>query len=262
MMGWVDYPIKEFGKKLLMYTTVYVMFFNWTYFHQFIYLFFTETFDTLGARIVTATSSSWFPTSINDGLGEMIDQGLLAMKSAFKLDGYVLPYILGVAIFLSILAFVGYATFLIALSKIGLTALIAIAPIFLLFILFDLTRGMFSAWLKQVFNFGFISLLTYTMLSFFLTLVRTSISILTSLDDWGFGEITPLILTTGIGVLVLLQVSQIASGLASGAQLTTLGAGKAASESMGRSFSSARTRVRDLANKYKERKSERSIQRK
>src|ERR1700761_6528196 len=53
-----------------------------------------------------------------------------------------------------------YTMFLIALSHIALAVLLALGPLFVPFIFFDSTRRVFDAWLAQLANYAFITLLT------------------------------------------------------------------------------------------------------
>ena len=55
--------------------------------------------------------------------------------------------------------YVIYSTFLLILSKLAIALLLAVAPLILLLLIFDNTRGFFEGWLRQLANYALIPLL-------------------------------------------------------------------------------------------------------
>jgi len=266
MLGYVQYPASAFFKKLFLTITVYLLFFNWPIFEFYIYNFFTNAFDDLGGKLVNiATLSLFSDASVVNSISEIFATGVEAATRATEADGWVMPYISAGIIFLSVSVCCIFSVALICISKIGIAVLLAIAPIFFLFSLFSLTHGMTSAWLKQVFNFGFISLFTYLVLVFFVTTLAISVNRLSTHDTFSYTNMSSLIVVCFVTFIVLLQVPQVASGLASGAQLTTVGAIGAARETAAKYSGSAARGAGGLAskgyNKFKNRSSSNTIKR-
>lgn len=118
-----------------------------------------------------------------------------------------------------------YAMFLLALSSIALSVLLALGPLFIAFLLFDGTRRFFEAWLGQLANYALITILTVMVSALLLQLVATyaqqtaargtSITIDDALN---------MLLATVLVFLFLRQVMPIAAGLAGGVALNSMGA--------------------------------------
>jgi type IV secretion system protein VirB6 len=117
-----------------------------------------------------------------------------------------------------------YAMFLIALSKIALTVLLALGPLFICFRLFEGTRRLFDAWLMQLANYGFITVLTVLLGALLLSLLQ---SYATQTSARGAALLTvdalDMLLAAVIVLLVLRQIMPIAASLAGGASLSSMG---------------------------------------
>jgi len=117
-----------------------------------------------------------------------------------------------------------YAMFLIALSKIALAVLLALGPFFICLRLFDGTRRFFDAWLMQLANYGFVTVLTVLVAALLLQLLQ---SYATQTAARGTSLLTvdalDLLLASVIVLLVLRQIMPIAASLAGGSALSTMG---------------------------------------
>jgi type IV secretion system protein VirB6 len=117
-----------------------------------------------------------------------------------------------------------YAMFLFALSKIALAVLLALGPLFICMRLFDGSRRFFDAWLMQLANYGFITVLTVLVGSLLLQLLQTYATQTAAL---GTAVLTvdalDMLLAAVIVLLLLRQVMPIAAGLAGGGPLSTMG---------------------------------------
>jgi len=118
-----------------------------------------------------------------------------------------------------------YAMFLIALSAIVLSVLLALGPLFVVMALFDASRRLFSAWLAQLATYGLTTILTIMLGALLLQIVQsyaaqtaargTAILTVDALD---------MVLVATLVFLVLRQVMPIASALAGGIALSSYGA--------------------------------------
>ncbi|MFO1241786.1 MAG: type IV secretion system protein [Rickettsiales bacterium] len=70
-----------------------------------------------------------------------------------------------------------------ALSLVAKALLFGIAPIFIAFLLFEKTRGLFYAWLGQVISYSLQPILLFTFLAFFGLLIKSAASDLLPTDD-------------------------------------------------------------------------------
>jgi len=247
MLGWVQYPIREFAKNSFKIITVLSLAFNWVYFDVFIYSVFTDSPDELGSLILTAVGAG-NTGGISSQIGELLHNGIVASGMAFSSSGMFMPYILGALIFIAIIILCGFAIALLALSKIAMAVVLALGPIFILFLLFDGTKQMFASWIQQILNFGFISILTYIVMAFFLTLIDNTIKLIPSSPE--IEDVVPLCMIGFIGTFVLLQITGIASGLAGGVQVSTMGAMGAMSRQLQRINSApALSQARNISSK-------------
>ncbi|HEY4339499.1 MAG TPA: type IV secretion system protein [Steroidobacteraceae bacterium] len=133
-------------------------------------------------------------------------------------------YIAGVLVWIIMGLVCCYAMFLIALSKIALAVLLALGPLFIVFRLFEGTRRLFDAWLMQLANYGFITVLTVLVGALLLTLIQ-SYATQTAARGAALATVDALdmLLAAVIVLLVLRQIMPIAASLAGGGSLSTMG---------------------------------------
>jgi type IV secretion system protein VirB6 len=233
MMGWIEYPVKEFAKHATKITLVLGLAFNWVYFDLFFYQLFTTAPGAIGTIMLDAIGGGG-ADSIAAELGELLSQGIVASGAAFSSDGFFMPYVLGALIFIAITLICGFALALLILAKIATAVILALGPIFIIFLLFDMTKQMFASWLQQVFNFAFITILTYVVMAFFTRLIENSLNAIPVGGNPEIGDITPLVIIGFVGCFILAQIPGIASGLAGGVQVGTMGTFSAASRQLQR----------------------------
>jgi type IV secretion system protein VirB6 len=185
-----------------------------------------DTFYNAPAELAAAVAGASSPVTILDTVwqagGNVAD--VLQVRGAFS---YVSlgSYIAAAVVYIVMGVVCCYAMFLLALSKIALAVLLALGPLFICLRLFDGTRRFFDAWLMQLANYGFITILTVLVGTLLLQLLRsyaiqtaalgTSILTVDTLD---------MLLAAVIVLLVLRQIMPIAASLAGGSSLTTMGA--------------------------------------
>lgn len=114
-----------------------------------------------------------------------------------------------------------YALFLMALSQVALSILLALGPLFIALWFFEGTRRFVELWFAQLANYALITVLTVLVATLILQLVR---SYATQTAALGAAIMTVdalnLLLVTGLALLVLRQVMPMASGLARGVALS------------------------------------------
>lgn len=121
---------------------------------------------------------------------------------------------------------VAYAAALILLSKIALSIVLALGPLFIACLLFEPTRQLFVSWLAQALN----GLFTYVIavaivalgMTFFQAAADASLAAL-NVATPQFTAVFPLLIVGGAVFLTLMQTGSIASALANGVQIGTLG---------------------------------------
>jgi type IV secretion system protein VirB6 len=118
-----------------------------------------------------------------------------------------------------------YTMFLIALSSIALSVLLALGPLFLTALLFDGTRRLFESWIGQLTNYALITVLTVLVAGLLLQMVASYAS-QTAARATGMSLMDTLnmLLMSALVFLLMRQVMPIASGLATGVALSSYGA--------------------------------------
>jgi type IV secretion system protein VirB6 len=133
-------------------------------------------------------------------------------------------YIAGLAIWVLVGLLCTYTLFLFSLSKVALSVLLALGPLFIMAALFDTTRRWFDAWVAQLVTYALITILTALVAALLLQLVQTYAmqtaargSAIATVDVLNFA------LVTVVALLFMRQVMPIAASLGGGAPLSTHG---------------------------------------
>ncbi len=137
--------------------------------------------------------------------------------------------VVGVVMFIAILLLLIYIVFLLILSKMAIAILIGVGPIFVLSLIFESSKNWFSMWWAQILNYSFLALLAGAagaLVLRFMMQYLTAADLPTAISTGqGFtSAMVPPIAFAGIGSLLLTQAPSMASGLAGGIAMSTLGA--------------------------------------
>lgn len=125
-------------------------------------------------------------------------------------------------------AVTAYGAFLLALSKMALSILLAMGPIFIVFTIFDSTRKFFESWLGQALNYVFLTGMTGACLSLILKILYVYLGAVSGkLEDPSIIQAVPAIAFCIVGVLVMVQLTTIASALGGGVAISTMGGANA-----------------------------------
>jgi type IV secretion system protein VirB6 len=185
-----------------------------------------DTFYNAPAQLAGAVAGAASPVSTLDVVWQAagtVAGELWSRGSIWKNEGGF--YIAGVLVWIIMGMVCCYAMFLIALSKIALAVLLALGPLFIIFRLFEGTRRLFDAWLMQLANYGFITVLTVLLGALLLSLIQ-SYATQTAARGSALATVDALdmLLAAVIVLLVLRQIMPIAASLAGGSSLSTMGA--------------------------------------
>lgn len=194
-----------------------------------------NNFIALPDYLSRLVGGSELTTSSRNTLDKILSDGLITGKvyweqgSLNPLDADIGPYIMAIFTWLAVLACTTYAGFLMVLSKMALAVLIGLGPLFIIMLMFDTTKKFFETWLAQVVNFALVSALTIGVIKLIFGMLAnvaesSKASAIDSASEIGILTIASLIIISVISFLVMLQVMSMASGLAGGIALSTLGA--------------------------------------
>jgi type IV secretion system protein VirB6 len=153
----------------------------------------------------------------NEAASSLIRQGGV-------LDGNFSLYLAGFAVYFIVGLTAIYTIFLLTLSRIALSVLIALGPLFIAFLFFDSTKRFFESWIAQMANYGFITILTVLVAALMLqVLLAAAEEAANAGGGIRIAHAVRVCMAAGLTFLVMRQVMPMAAGLASGLALSTFG---------------------------------------
>ncbi|MEJ1962909.1 MAG: type IV secretion system protein [Gammaproteobacteria bacterium] len=184
-----------------------------------------DTFFEAPAQLGRAIIRTYDPVNIVD---EIMTQGSdaaeLLMQKGGVFDGNFAYYLAGAAVYFIIGLTAIYTMFLLALSRIALSVLLALGPLFIALMFFDTTRRFVEAWIAQLANYAFIAILIVLVAALMLAVVGAATQAATALGgSIQISDAVRVCLAAGLTLLVMRQVPPMAAGLASGIALSSFG---------------------------------------
>ena len=146
----------------------------------------------------------------------LLQKGGLWRGPAFTIAGCAVYLIVGLTAI--------YTIFLLSLSRIALSVLLALGPLFIGLLFFETTKRFFESWIAQLTNYAFITILTVLVAALMLTLISTAASQAAAAGGGiQIAQAVRVCMAAGLTFLVMRQVMPMAAGLASGLALSTFG---------------------------------------
>ena len=153
------------------------------------------------------------------------DVASLLIQKGGVFEGDFSYYIAGFAVYLIVGLTAIYAMFLLALSKIALSILLALGPLFIALLLFETTKRFFEAWIAQLANYAFITILTVLVAALMMNLVSAAAQQAAARGGGiQIADAVRVCMAAGLTFLIMRQVMPMAAGLASGLALSSFGA--------------------------------------
>jgi len=169
------------------------------------------------------------------------DAATLLIRKGGIFDGNFSYYLAGFAVYLLVDLTAVYTMFLLSLSRIALSVLLALGPLFIGLLLFETTKRFFESWIAQMANYGFISILTVLVAALMLRVLSSTAEAAASTGGGiEIADAARVCVAAGLTFLVMRQVMPMAAGLASGLALSSFGVVSAAlAWGLGKSLRSA-----------------------
>ena len=185
-----------------------------------------DTFYNAPTQFAAAVVGASDPVQTIDAIwnagGAVADQLSRNGSGIFGTMGAVLA---GTAVWLLVGLLCVYTMFLLALSSVAESVLLALGPLFIVMLLFDATRRFFEAWIAQLANYALITILTVMVAALMLHLVASYAKQTAALGTgMKIVDTLNMLLVTALVVLFMRQVMPVAGGLAGGVTLSTFGA--------------------------------------
>jgi type IV secretion system protein VirB6 len=181
-----------------------------------------NTFLRAPSELASAVIGSSDPVTIIDQI--LLTGGDAAsalLEKAGLLSGWVYGLV-GVIVYAMVGLVAVYTMFLLALSRVALSVLLALGPLFIGTLLFESTRRLFESWIAQLVNYALVTILTVLVAALLLALVTAAAEEAASEGPAiTIAEAVRLCLACGLILLVLRQVLPIAAGLSHGVALSS-----------------------------------------
>lgn len=220
--NWIETTLSDAWKHVLKMAIVFAVATTWGWFHMFFYDVFVNGPDSFIASLTGGDTS-------RTGLDNVFDTGFKAANKIFEASNWfdLAQISIGLLIIFLTVVTVGYALFLLILSKFAIAIILAIGAMFLVLYLFNTTRTLFSSWVNSLFNYALIPILTFSLLHLMLRIMKSytdQLAVAAASGKMTFADVPGFFLFGVITLAVLMQVPNMAAGLAGGLGLTTAGA--------------------------------------
>jgi type IV secretion system protein VirB6 len=226
LTGQIEEPFVGGVKRLVMLAVILGCALNlWLYNSVIVDTFFNAP-GQLAAIVIGAYDSVGIVDQI---LFEGGDAANLLIQKGGILDGNFAYYLAGFGVYLIVGLTAIYTIFLLTLSRIALSVLLALGPLFIALLFFSSSKRFFEAWIAQLANYALITILTVLVAAVMLHLVTVSAT--QAANEGGAIQIAHgvrICLAAGLTFLVMRQVMPMAAGLASGLALSSFGVVSAA----------------------------------
>lgn len=228
--GMVKEPILEFALRMAKMVAIFAIGVGMWKHNEYIVDTFVKSPGVLAAAIAgTGTAGEADNENIRT-FDKMLDDTFTVGK-AFYDQGSVLSnfgaYIAAFVVWVAGVVITAYGAFLIILSKVFLSVIIALGPIFISLLLFDATAKFFEGWISQMSNYALMTPLV-TAANVFIIEMFQGVAEQTAAKGTAavIADIFPMIVTAAVSVMVLHQIPSVASGLAGGVAISSLGVGR------------------------------------
>lgn len=221
LVGKIEEPFLTGVKRLVVLAVILGMTLSLWLYNSLI----VDTFFNAPTQLVAALIGAFDSVTIVDRIlflgGEAASS--LITKGGI-LDGNFSLYLAGIAVHLIVGLTAIYTIFLLTLSRIALSVLLALGPLFVAFLFFETTKRFFESWIAQMANYAFISVLTVLVAALMLRVLSAAAEEAASAGGGiQIAHAVRLCMAAGLTFLVMRQVMPMAAGLASGLALSTFG---------------------------------------
>lgn len=226
LLNLVSEPITDSLKRLIKLIFILGIAFQVTTYNSYITDTITKGPEELASLFTGTNSSGQMVSTIDKIFEDTWDVGNKFWDSAGVFDGNFGFYFVAIIIYAVACALSAYSAFLIILSKVAVSVLVALGPLFIISTLFDSTKRFFENWVGMLANYGLIIVLVIGVNKFILDIFNTYLAQAIANNALEVASAAPITVTAIISCFVLAQVLSIASGLGGGISLATMGAGR------------------------------------
>jgi type IV secretion system protein VirB6 len=221
MTGQIEQPMLEGLKRIAVIALVFGIGLQLWLYNAVI----VDTFFNAPTQLAASVIGAYDPVGIVDTIiFSGGDIAALLLQKAGVLNGNISYYIAAAAVDLFVGVTAVYTIFLLSLSRIALSILLALGPLFIGMLFFESTKRFVEAWLAQLANYAFVAILTVLVAGLMLTLLSTAAQQAAAAGgNVSFALAVRVCMAAGLTFLMMRQVPPMAAGLASGIALSSFG---------------------------------------
>lgn len=255
IMGLIREPITDATKRFIKIGFIVGIALNYEVYSTYVIKVITEGPENIASVFVNNYST--MGQTLDTVFDETWEIGNQFWANAGFFDGNPGMYIVAVIVYAIACALTAYSAFLVILAKIAISILVAVGPLFIIAAFFESTRKFLESWVAQLCNYGLLSVLVIACNAFILEVLRKT-AIATSANIKNADDVStvaPLVVIGIVSGLILAQLPNIASGLAGGLSISSLGAFRGSFRSgtgVAAKLSGARAANRYVSNKTAE----------
>lgn len=221
----IQEPITESIKRLTKVILILVIAFNTAIYNAYIVETFTSGPEELARLLSGQGAEAQLAAVIERLFQEMWQVGTKFWDSAGFFSGNLGFYVAAVIIYVLACLVSAYTAFLIILSKVAISVLIALGPLFIIATLFAATRRFFDNWIGLLCNYGLILVFVGVNI-FILSVFNAYLAQAVTESGVEISSAAPVVITALISLFVLGQITGIAGGLSGSVSLSSMGAGR------------------------------------
>lgn len=226
------FQLSDIIKRIILMLCVYGLVMNWQLYHMFVYNIFTNEPANIAKIVVGSTGDGHSSGDIATVLDHIFSSVVDASTGFF---GEINFSVSGLAfIFYGMLVFIigslmcVYALLLFIYAKMMMAVSLALGPIFILFIMWEPTKGLFGSWLNKLITIALIPVITSAILMLMLSVINVTLPHMNQpAEQMQFVGIAPFLGLSLTTTLILSQVFRISSALGGGITLASLSNGAA-----------------------------------
>jgi len=225
LVGKLEVSLPALFPEILKLFLVYILVTNAGLLGQTVYELFIQIPETVGNFLISnATGGS--KEDINGSVTDLWKIGTEAATKIFDKHGWR-GWLFGIIVYVAITFYIVCTAFVLILSKLAISILLALAPFFIALYLFSSTKPFFEGWLRQTATFALVPILLYALLGLLLVIIdgtAKQISDATRLETLQLGIIAPFVVKLIVASLLTTQVLSWAASICGGFALATQGA--------------------------------------
>lgn len=220
--------VSEIGAALFKIVIILTLVTEWTDFSRFIYKVFTDLPTEIGQLILSVDGET--PSNIDEALYNYYDRAKSAGNKVLEGASWyeIGKFVVYGAILVATSAFCVLGAGYILLGKVMTAVMLAVAPVFILMLMFNQTNNIFEGWVKTLCNYALLPLFTYVILALILFLGSDAVM---ELETASSGKFTGLldalfnyVVFSFLAFLALIQVTTIAANVGGGFALSSMNA--------------------------------------